>query len=89
MPIIEFLAENRKIQVGKFSNIKTVARRNGIHLGNGVVEVVQGAENLTPKTCWEKFWLKGEAENKRMAGQTEVLGDVCLITDFPAKPSRQ
>jgi ferredoxin len=89
MPTIEFLLEKQKIKVGKFSNLKAAAKKHGIHLGSGVVEVVEGEDHLSPKTTLEKTFLKGQPENYRLAGQTEVLGDVCIITSFAPKPSRQ
>jgi ferredoxin len=89
MPTIEFLLEKKKIKVGKFANLKTASTKHGIEVGNGVMEIVEGTENLSPKTAIEKMLLKDKPDNYRLAGQAEVLGDVCVITDFKPKPSRQ
>lgn len=107
MPTIEFLIENKKIKVGKFSNLRDAALKNGMDVyvgmdrlplvncaGHGLcgkctMEIVEGMENLTPKTMAEKFQLSGRGEKVRLSCQAEVLGDVCVITNFAPKPSRQ
>jgi len=89
MPTIEFLIEKKKIKVGKFANLKTACRKNGIGGAGGVVEIVDGMKNLSPRTAVEKLILRGEPETYRLAGEVEVLGDVCVITNFTPKPSRQ
>ena len=89
MPTVEFLPSNRKIKVGKYANLKDVARKYGLDIGSGLLEVVEGLENLTPRTLWERTFLSDKAAQFRLAGQVEVLGDVCVITDFKPKPSRQ
>jgi hypothetical protein len=89
MPTIEFLIEKKKINVGKYANLKAAAKKHGIHMGNGVVEVIEGLDNLTSKSLLEKFLLKSRPENIRLSGQAEVIGDICVITDYKPKPSRQ
>lgn len=89
MPTVEFLIEKKKVNVGMYANLKTVAKKNGINVGNGLVEVIEGTENLSPRSFLEKTFLKDKPDNVRVAGQTEVLGDVCIITDYKPKPSRQ
>lgn len=89
MPTVEFLVEKKKIQIGKYANLKKAAAKNEIDLGSGLIEVVEGMENLSPKGTVESLFLKGRPENFRLAQMTEVLGDVCVITDIKPKPSRQ
>jgi hypothetical protein len=89
MPTVEFLVEKKKIQIGMYANLKKAAAKNEVDLGSGVIEVVEGMQNLSPKGKLEDLLLKGRPANFRMAGLTEVLGDVCIITDFKPKPSRQ
>ena len=88
MPTIEFLAEQKKVKVGKYSTLRNAARKNGVS-PTFSMEIVEGLENLSPKTYLEKILLKGKPENIRLSCQAEVLGDLCVITDFTPKPSRQ
>jgi len=105
MPTIEFLVEKKKINVGKFANLREATLKHGIDVytgvdrvancrGNGlcgtcVMEIVEGVENISPKTAFEKFNLKGKPDNIRLSCQAEVLGNICVITNFTPKPSRQ
>lgn len=105
MPIIEFLIEKKKIKVGKYANLRLAALKNGMDVYNGfsrvancgghgtcgtcTMEIVEGMENLSPKTFIEKVQLKGSPDNVRLSCQAEVLGDVCVITNFTPKPTRQ
>ena len=105
MPTIEFLIEKKKIKVGKYSNLRLAALKHEIDVYNGIdrlmnchgharcgtcaMEIVDGLENLTPKTPLEKILLKDKPENIRLSCQTEVLGNLCVITNFTPKPSRQ
>ena len=59
--------------------------------GTCTMEVVEGMENLTPKTWVERLRLqmKGCHPNIRLSCQTCVIGDVCMITNYKPKPSRQ
>lgn len=105
MPAIEFLLEKKKIKVGRYANLRQAALKHGIDVYNGidrlanchgngtcgtcVMEIVEGLEHLSPRTLAEKFHLKGRPENIRLSCQAEVLGDLCVITSFTPKPSRQ
>ncbi len=105
MPTIEFLIEKKKIKVGKYANLRKAALKNGMEVYNGLsrlmncgghgscgtctMEIVEGMENLSAKTLAEKIHLKGAPENIRLSCQAEVLGDICVITNFTPKPSRQ
>ncbi len=105
MPTIEFLIENKKVKVGKYSNLRGATLKNGLEVyvgvdrvtncsghglcGKCIMEIVEGAENLSPRTAVENFQLQGRPANTRLSCQAEVLGDVCVVTNFTPKPSRQ
>jgi ferredoxin len=98
MPTVEFLDAGKKVECGQYANLRKVALLHGVEVykgvdqiancrGNGlcgtcVMEIVEGLENLTPKTrrermCWK---LRGKPDNWRLSCQCQVLGDVCCIT---------
>ncbi|HUK81583.1 MAG TPA: 2Fe-2S iron-sulfur cluster-binding protein [Verrucomicrobiae bacterium] len=54
-------------------------RGNGL-CGFCVMEIVEGLENLNPKTLREQFKLKGKPANYRLSCQCQVLGDMACIT---------
>jgi len=54
-------------------------RGNGL-CGTCVMEIVEGGENLLPKTLREHLKLKGKPENYRLSCQCQVLGDIVCIT---------
>ena len=96
MPTVEFLNEGRKVDCGQYANLRKVALLHGVAVykgidqkincqGNGlcgtcIVEIVEGAENLSPKTRREKLRLKGKPANRRLSCQCQVMGDVICIT---------
>lgn len=96
MPTVEFLNAAKKIDCGQYANLRKVARLNQVEVykgpdqvlncqGNGLcgtclVEVVEGLENLSPKTRREQFKLKGRPDNIRLSCQCQVMGDIVCIT---------
>ena len=96
MPTVEFLNEAKKVDCGQYANLRKVARLNDVEVykgiwqklnchGNGlcakcVMEVVEGADNLSSKTWRERFRLKGQPGNRRLSCQCQVLGDISCIT---------
>jgi ferredoxin len=96
MPTVEFLNLGQKVECGQYANLRKVALLHGVPVYKGinkifncrglglcgtcVMEVVEGMENLTPKTRAERRKLKGLPENYRLSCQTQVMGDVCVIT---------
>ena len=105
MPKIEFLLEERKIKVGKYANLRKAALKAGIDVyvgmdrlanchglgqcGTCTMQIVEGMENLTPRTEAEKKHLADKPDNWRLSCQCEVLGDLCIITNYKPKPRRQ
>jgi ferredoxin len=96
MATIRFVNENREVVVAEGSNLRLKALENQVDLykmvakllncsGNGqcgtcVVEIVEGAENLSPRTEAENRKLRRKPETYRLACQTKVLGDVAVRT---------
>ena len=105
MPKIEFLLEEKKVEVGKYANLRKAALNAGIDVYVGVdrlanchglgqcgtctMQIVEGMENLTPRTEAEKRHLAGQSDDWRLSCQCEVLGDLCIITNYKPKPRRQ
>jgi ferredoxin len=105
MPKIEFLLEEKKIEVGKYANLRKATLKAGLDVYVGVdrlanchglgqcgtctMQIVEGAGNLTPPTMAEKKLLEGKPDNTRLSCQCEVLGDLCVITNYKPKPRRQ
>jgi ferredoxin len=44
------------------------------------MEIIEGAENLSPLTRREKLRLKGPTANRRLSCQCQVMGDLVCIT---------
>ncbi|MCS7047932.1 MAG: (2Fe-2S)-binding protein [Verrucomicrobiae bacterium] len=96
MPRVEFLNAAKQIDCGQYANLRKVALLHDVPVykplhekfnchGNGLcgtclVEVVEGAENLSPKTKRELLKLNGQPPNRRLSCQCQVLGDVICIT---------
>ncbi|UBF25133.1 (2Fe-2S)-binding protein [Kovacikia minuta CCNUW1] len=93
---IQFIKENREVVVADGANLRFKALENGIDLytlvgkltncggygqcGTCVVEIVEGMENLSPRTEVENRKLKRKPENYRLACQTLVKGSVSVNT---------
>ena len=100
MTSIKFVNENREAIVANGANLRLKAMENGIDLytlvgkmtncggygqcGTCIVEVVEGAENLSPRTEVEERKLKKKPASYRLACQTLVNGAVTIVT----KPSK-
>jgi len=96
MPTVEFLNTAKKVDCGQFANLRKVALLNDVPVykafdekincrGNGlcgtcVVEVVEGADKLSPPTRREQFKLKGQPASRRLSCQCQVMGDVICVT---------
>jgi ferredoxin len=105
MPKIEFLLEEKVIRPGKYANLRKAALKAGIDVyagadrllnchglglcGTCTMRIVEGMGNLTPKTEAEERLLAGMPEDARLSCQCEVLGDLCIITNYKPQPRRQ
>ena len=93
---IKFLKEDKEVSVANGANLRLKALENGIDLytfvgkmmncggygqcGTCLVEVVEGAENLSPRTEVENRKLKRKPERYRLACQALVQGSVSVNT---------
>jgi ferredoxin len=96
MTNIKFVNENQEVVVANGANLREKALQNGIELytfrgklmncggygqcGTCIVEIVQGMENLSPRTDVENKKLKKKPESYRLACQTLVNGAVSVKT---------
>jgi ferredoxin len=96
MAVIKFVNENREVIAADGGNLRFKALENNIDLytfmgkltncggygqcGTCVVEVVEGEENLSPRTEVEQRKLKKKPESYRLACQTLVNGPVSIKT---------
>ncbi|MDX2240774.1 MAG: 2Fe-2S iron-sulfur cluster-binding protein [Leptolyngbyaceae cyanobacterium bins.302] len=96
MTVIKFVKENREVIAAQGANLRFKALENGIDIytlmgkmmncggygqcGTCVVEVVEGMENLSPKTDVEKRKLRKKPDSYRLACQTLVNGSVSVVT---------
>ncbi len=93
---IKFVKENKEVIAADGANLRLKAMQNGIDIytifgkmtncggygqcGTCIVEVVEGIENLSPRTDVENKKLKKKPENYRLACQTLVNGPVSVVT---------
>jgi ferredoxin len=93
---IKFLKEGQDVVAASGANLRLRAMEAGIDLytfkgklmncggygqcGTCVVEIVEGMENLSPRTDVEKRKLKKRPESYRLACQTLVNGPVVVKT---------
>ncbi len=96
MTVIKFVKENREAVVAEGANLRFKALENGIDLytftgkmmncggygqcGTCIVEIVEGMENLSPRTEVENRKLKRKPDTYRLACQTLVNGSVSVKT---------
>lgn len=96
MTTITFVKENKEVIAAQGANLREKALQNQIDIytlkgkltncgGYGqcatcVVEIVEGMENLSPKTDFEKRRLKKKPDSYRLACQTLVNGAVSVKT---------
>ena len=96
MPTVEFLNDGKKVDCGQYANLRKAALLHDVPVykgidetlncqGNGlcgtcVMEIIEGAENLSPLTRREKLRLKGPTANRRLSCQCQVMGDLVCIT---------
>jgi ferredoxin len=96
MTVIKFLEEGKEVIAADGANLRYKAMENGIDLytfvgkmmncggygqcGTCVVEIVEGEENLSPRTQAEERKLKKRPDNCRLACQVTVNGPVTVKT---------
>lgn len=96
MANITFVKENQTVVAADGANLREKAIQNKIDLytlrgkltncgGYGqcatcIVEIVEGIENLSPKTDFEEKKLKRKPDNYRLACQTLVNGAISVKT---------
>ncbi len=96
MTTITFVKENREVIAAQGANLREKALQNQVDIytlrgkltncggygqcGTCIVEIVEGMENLSPKTDFEKRRLKKKPDNYRLACQTLVNGSVSVKT---------
>jgi ferredoxin len=106
MPSIRFVREEKESFVAPGANLRQKALENDIDLytlmgkmmncggygqcGTCVVQVVQGMENLSPRTEFEARKLRNRPETYRLACQAVVNGPVSILTKpNPKDPQQQ
>ena len=96
MTTITFVKENKEVIAAQGANLREKALQNRVDIytfkgkltncgGYGqcatcIVEIVEGMENLSPKTDFEKRRLKKKPDSYRLACQTLVNGSVSVKT---------
>jgi ferredoxin len=93
---INFIKENQEAVVAQGANLREKALQNKIDIytlrgkltncggygqcGTCIVEIVEGMENLSPRTDFEQRVLKKKPDSYRLACQTLVNGPVKVKT---------
>ncbi len=96
MANIKFVKQDQEVIAADGANLRLKAIQNGIELytfrgkmmncggygqcGTCIVEVVEGLENLSPRTEVENQKLKKKPNNYRLACQALVNGPVSVVT---------
>ncbi|NJK76243.1 MAG: (2Fe-2S)-binding protein [Oscillatoriales cyanobacterium RU_3_3] len=96
MANIKFVKENKEVIAADGANLRLKALENRIDLytfsgkmmncggygqcGTCIVEIVEGSENLSPRTDFENRKLKKKPESYRLACQALVNGPVSVKT---------
>ena len=103
MARIKFVKENKEIEASLGSNLRFKAQENDIDLytfmgklaqcggygqcGTCVVDIVEGAENLSPRTAAEEKLLRKRPSSCRLACQTIIQGPASIETKPDKKAS--
>mgnify|MGYP001802866882 CR=1 FL=1 len=96
MPCIKFIKENKEIDVALGANLRFKAQENNIDIytlvgkltqcggygqcGTCVVDIVEGGNNLSPRTAVEEKMLKKRPSSCRLACQAIIQGPVSVET---------
>ena len=103
MARIKFVKENKEVEASFGSNLRFKAQENNIDIytfmgkltqcggygqcGTCVVDIVEGAQNLTPRTAVEEKMLRKRPSSCRLACQAMVQGDISVETKPDKKES--
>lgn len=103
MPCIKFIKENKEIDVALGSNLRFKAQENNIDIytlvgkltqcggygqcGTCVVDILEGGNNLSPRTAAEEKMLKKRPSSCRLACQAMVQGPISVETKPDKKAS--
>lgn len=103
MPIVKFVKEDVEIDVALGANLRFKAVENNIDLytfvgkltqcggygqcGTCVVDILEGTENLSPRTAVEEKMLRKRPSSCRLACQTMVNGPITVETKPDKKAS--
>jgi len=93
---IKFVKENKEVIAANGANLRLKALENSVDIykifgkmtncggygqcGTCIVEIVEGLENLSPRTDFEQKKLRNKPNNYRLACQTLVNGPVSVNT---------
>ena len=96
MANIKFVNENQEVVAADGANLRLKAMENSVDIysfwgkmmncggygqcGTCIVEIVEGMENLSPRTEVENRKLKKKPQNYRLACQTIVNGPISVVT---------
>ncbi len=96
MSNIKFVKEDKEVVFAMGANLRERALESKVDIytlkgkltncggygqcGTCVVEIVEGMENLSPRTAFEQRKLKKKPDNYRLACQAAVNGSVCVNT---------
>ena len=96
MPTIRFEQEGQQVGCIEGANLRKAALSSGINpykglnnlnncggvgqCGTCVIEVLEGGQNLSPRTDVEEVYLADRPANYRLSCRTSVIGDVTIRT---------
>lgn len=103
MARIKFVKEGKEVEASFGANLRFKAQENDIDIytfmgkltqcggygqcGTCVVDIVEGGQNLSPRTAVEEKMLRKRPSSCRLACQTMVQGDISVATKPDKKES--
>ena len=103
MARIKFVKEGKEVEASFGANLRFKAQENNVDIytfmgkltqcggygqcGTCVVDIVEGAQNLTPRTAVEEKILRKRPSSCRLACQAMVQGDISVVTKPDKKES--
>ena len=103
MARIKFVKEDKEVEAAFGTNLRFKAQENNVDIytfmgkltqcggygqcGTCVVDIVEGAQNLTPRTAVEEKMLRKRPSSCRLACQAMVQGDISVVTKPDKKES--